>query len=993
MTQATRPREHLVPLQTILQRWSYYLSLLVLVIGIGLLIEGPAVVPSLTALSFILSAGSLLLLSGITPTSPSIRRYTGKTLATLVLLTGIGKITGILPGMYGLSPLCFLLTGAALLTPQLEIKGRRLPSQYLALLVLGVTLFRLLGYLYRIPLTFGTSTYIPMALPTALTFLILAAAILLVQPGKGILKEFTSSSTGGLTARKLLPLVILLPASLGLIRLVAYWKGLISTELGVTLLVSSIIYTFIFIVWYNARLLNKRDQQKETTEKTLAASEQRFALLVGGVKDYAIFMLDPEGFVISWNEGAERIKGYSKEEIIGKHMSVFYTEEEIEQGEPAYNLSRARELGRYEKEGWRVRKDDTLFWANVIFTTIRNPDGEVLGFAKVTRDITERKEAIDRIAYMARLIEDISDAVFSTDAHFTIRSWNKAAELLFGYSMDEVKGRWAQEVLRTLLDEDTRAAIIKELRQSGYWKGEVIYLKKDNSPLTMFITISAVRDSQGAEDGYVMVCRDLTESKQMELQLRKFNEDLEEQVKIKTAELTGIFERITDAFIAVDKDFCYTYLNKKAGELIHRDPDQLIGKCVWDIFPDVVGSSTYHAFNRAMAEQQNIINTDYYPPLDLWQENHLYPSPDGLSVFIRDISHQKRTEKAITDYKYALDQSSIVSITNEKGIIKYVNDNFCAISKYSREELVGNDHRVIGSSYHAPKFMQQMWRTISKGKVWKGEIRNQAKDGSIYWVDMTIVPFVKENKEPYEYLALDSDITERKKAEELLAQSYQEIRQLASHLQEIREEERAGIAREIHDELGQQLTGLKMDLSWMSKRSSLQQDGPAKEKAAGVLELLDIAIKTVRRIATDLRPSILDDLGLVAAIEWQCQEFQRRSGISTSFNCSIAEFNYSSTTAIGLFRICQESLTNVARHAGAANVSVSLERSDNNCILLKIEDDGKGFDARRNGGKKTLGLLGMRERTLMMGGSFNLTSRVGKGTSLVVTVPLTTSIS
>jgi PAS domain S-box-containing protein len=980
------------PLHTLLQRLSVYFSLFVLAIGILNLVGWPSIIHPLTALSFVLSATSILLLSRkdqAHSNGTSFTMLTGRIFAGIVIVIGALKLTGALSAITLPGAVCFILLGASLLLMNWMHNDRPMTSQIPVLLVLAMGLFSIIRCLYQVRIFYG-ALISPMTILSSCCFFALAASILFLHPGRGIMYEFTIGYTGSHAARKLLPLVILLPIVLGYIRLIAFWKGLISTELGVAALVSSIIYTSAFIIWYNTRLLNKRDKQRQAAEKTLMESEERFRLLVSSVKDYAIFMLDPDGYIISWNEGAQGIKGYSKEEILGKHMSIFYTKEEIEMGAPAMNLTRARENGRFEHEGWRVRKDGSLFWANVVFTAIQNPAGEILGFAKVTRDVTERKEAGERIAYMARLIEDISDAVFSTDPLFTIRTWNKAAELLFGYSMEEVKGRWAQEVLRTLVDEDSRSAIIKELRQSGYWKGEVIYLKKDNSPLTMLITISAVRNSKGEEDGYVMVCRDLTESKQMELQLRKFNEDLEEQVKIKTAELTGIFERITDAFIAVDKDFCYTYLNKKAGELIHRDPEALIGKCVWDIFPDVIGSSTYRAFNRAMAEQQNIINTDYYPPLDLWQENHLYPSPDGLSVFIRDISQQKRTEKAITDYKYALDQSSIVSITNEKGIIKYVNDNFCSISKYTSEELIGQSHRIINSDYHSPKFLRHLWRTISKGKVWKGEFRNKAKDGAIYWLYMTIVPFVKDNGEPYEYIALDSDITERKKAEELLERSYQEIRQLASHLQDIREEERAGIAREIHDELGQQLTGLKMDLSWMIKRKAIQEDALSKEKTTGVLELLDITIKTVRRIATDLRPSILDDLGLVAAIEWQSQEFQRRSGISTSFNCTFTDFDPSSTTAIGLFRICQESLTNVARHAKASNVAITLETTDNQNILLKIQDDGKGFDFRQTGGKKTLGLLGMKERTLMMGGNFDIESRAGQGTTLIVTVPLHT---
>jgi len=363
-----------------------------------------------------------------------------------------------------------------------------------------------------------------------------------------------------------------------------------------------------------------------------------------------------------------------------------------------------------------------------------------------------------------------------------------------------------------------------------------------------------------------------------------------------------------------------------------------------------------------------------------------------LQLFNEALEEQvKRKTAELTDYKYALDQFSIVSIADERGIIKYVNDNFCKISGYTAAEQIGLNHCIVVSHRHPAQFIEDLWLTISKGRVWKGEFCNEAKDKSIYWVDMTIIPFLDEKNEPYEYLILEGDITERKSAVELLSRSYQDIRQLASHLQDIREEERASIAREIHDELGQQLTGIKMDLSWIAKRKSVQDDIEVKQKSTTILNLLDTAIKTVRKIATDLRPSILDDLGLIAAIEWQCEEFERRSGITTEFKSTMPEFRYSSGIAIGLFRICQESLTNVARHAEANKICISLQEQDNENILLKIQDNGRGFEVGKIGDKKTLGLLGMRERTLMMGGEFRIESDPGKGTTLFVTVPLTTA--
>jgi PAS domain S-box-containing protein len=1002
--QLTHPLESVEPSrqQTFLRRWSTYFVIFVLTIailvlagwGIGLLGAPLAWLPAmnpLTALNFLVAGTSFLLLSPYPPFPFSLASFAGKrgligwVLAGVVLLIGVSKAAGPLLGVHepaDHTAFCFILSGLCLFFLNRTGQGGFQHGQPIALLIGGIGLFALIEGLYRV-------AHMLMTAQAAACFLFLSLALLLARPGEGIMKELTGGDTGSATARSLLPLVIFLPIVLGYLRLLAYWKGLISTELGVAVLVSVIIFAFSGIVWFTTRLLNRKDEQKREAELKLQETEHRFELLVGSVRDYAIFMLDLSGRIISWNEGAERIKGYSREEILGRDLSVFYTPAEIARGEPHYNLSQAKMYGRFEQEGERIRKDGSVFWASVVFTALRDTNGELVGFVKVTRDITERRRSEEQITYMARLMEDTTDAIFSTDASFVIRTWNKAAELLFGYSLAEVRGKSARAILRTQMNEDKIGAIREKMLRTGYWKGEVYYLTKAGTVLTIMLSASGVKNQEGRSDGYVMVCRDFTERKKIELQLEQFNKELEEQVRKKTAEITGIFERITDAFVALDKNLCYTYLNKKAGELIHRDPSSLIGRYVWDIFPDAIGSDTWLAFNKAMAEQRYIVNTDYYPPLDLWQENHLYPSPDGLSVFIRDISEKKRREKEITDYKYALDQSSIVSITDEKGAIKYVNDNFCRISGYTTAELIGYSHRVVGTPYHPQEFFRYMWKTISKGEVWKGEIRNRSKDGAIYWVDMTIIPFLNAKGEPYEYMALDSDITERKEAEELLSQSYHDIRELASHLQVIREEERAGIAREIHDELGQQLTGLKMDVSWMSKRKAVQEDSELRQKAATTLGLLDTTIMTVRRIATDLHPSILDDLGLIAAIEWQCQEFGRRSGIRTEFTSEVTDFPFSSAIAMGLFRICQESMTNIARHAAASRICISLHRETNE-FILKIEDDGKGFEIRTTGSKKTLGLLGMKERTLMMGGEFRIESEPGKGTTVFVIVPITT---
>ncbi|MBC7867384.1 MAG: sensor histidine kinase, partial [Gloeobacteraceae cyanobacterium ES-bin-316] len=238
-------------------------------------------------------------------------------------------------------------------------------------------------------------------------------------------------------------------------------------------------------------------------------------------------------------------------------------------------------------------------------------------------------------------------------------------------------------------------------------------------------------------------------------------------------------------------------------------------------------------------------------------------------------------------------------------------------------------------------------------------------------------------------LVLANDVTQKIMAEEALNKSHEQLRQLATHLEKVRETERTHIAREIHDELGQQLTGLKMDISWLNRKIK-NQDVEVHAKISETIQLIDTTVKTVRRIATELRPSILDDLGLLAALEWQTEEFEKRFEIKSVFKSNVLEANVNADLATGIFRIYQECLTNVLRHSEAGQVKSFLQIK-NDVLRLTITDDGKGFIAKDIANKKTLGLLGMKERTNLLGGSYEITSMPGEGTSVLITVPLNTT--
>jgi PAS domain S-box-containing protein len=256
------------------------------------------------------------------------------------------------------------------------------------------------------------------------------------------------------------------------------------------------------------------------TQEILRESEERFRLLVEGVKDYAIFMLDADGYITTWNEGAERIKGYEADEIVGEHFSVFYTDEDVERGHPEEELRIAAADDSYEEEGIRVRKDGSTFWASVLITALRDEEDELRGFAKVTRDITARREAEERERLLAR----------------------------------------------------ERAA-----RERA----------------------------------------------------------------------TDILESISDAFYAVDRQWCFTYVNNRAEELWGRSRDELLGKNIWEEFPEEVGSESHRQIRLAMEKGVTTEFETESPILEAWVAGRAYPSAEGLSVYFQDVTERNRAEEEI----------------------------------------------------------------------------------------------------------------------------------------------------------------------------------------------------------------------------------------------------------------------------------------------------------------------------------------------------------
>ena len=271
-----------------------------------------------------------------------------------------------------------------------------------------------------------------------------------------------------------------------------------------------------------------------------------FKLLVQSIVDYAIYMLDPNGFVTSWNAGAERIKGFQTEEILGKHFSTFYTEEDRAAEMPQKVLETARRQGRFEGEGWRVRKDGSRFWASVVVDRINGEDGELVGFAKITRDMTDKRAAQQALLEAERhfrlLVQGVTDyAIFMLDPQGHVTNWNAGAQRIKGYTPEEIVG---EHFSRFYTPEDREAGLpqraLETAREAGRYEAEGWRVRKDGSRFWANAVLDAVHDDDGKLIGFAKITRDMTEKREAQLQLQESREQLFRSQKMEAlGQLTG----------------------------------------------------------------------------------------------------------------------------------------------------------------------------------------------------------------------------------------------------------------------------------------------------------------------------------------------------------------------------------------------------------------------------------------------------------------------
>jgi PAS domain S-box-containing protein len=318
------------------------------------------------------------------------------------------------------------------------------------------------------------------------------------------------------------------------------------------------------------------------------------------------------------------------------------------------------------------------------------------------------------------------------------------------------------------------------------------------------------------------------------------------------------------------------------------------------------------------------------------------------------------------------------------GVIDFINQRWHDYTGLSLKDEVEDPGRAA----HPDEFpdARAKWLALMvAGEPFEREMRLRRADGEYRWFLVRVVPLRDERGHIVKWCGTSTEIEDRKRAEDTLRGSFDELRALAGRLQSVREEERARLAREIHDELGQALTAIKLESAFLVRElpgDATQQSN----RAASIMKLADETIQGVRRISTELRPGILDDLGLVAAVEWAAEEFEDRTGTKCQLDVLHDDIVIDRPRATALFRILQETLTNVARHANATQVNVRLAK-ENGSLILDVHDNGKGIGEEELSAGRSLGILGMRERVLVLGGELAISGAPGRGTAVTVRIP------
>ena len=759
------------------------------------------------------------------------------------------------------------------------------------------------------------------------------------------------------------------------------------------------------------------DESDPSAREASAPDNEQFRLLVSSIKDYAIFMLDPEGHVTTWNDGAQRTKGYRPEEIIGKSLSIFYTPEDVAARRPQHLLNVARADGRVEDEGWRVRKDGSRFWADVVITALRDPAGRHVGFAKVTRDLTRQKEAAEDLrqsrALLAATLHSIGDAVLATDEDARITLINRVAEVLTGWSSDDALGRPLDEVFN-IINEDTRKKVdspISRVLTEGVVVGlanHTALISRHGVERPIADSGAPIRDFDGVTRGAVLVFRDVAEERRAQQDLRK-NESL----------LAATLRSIGDGVLVTDEHARVTMINAVAEVLTGWSQEEALGRPIDDVFNIVNEETRAKAANPVarVLREGIVVGLANHTAL-VSQDGTERPIADsgapvrdaegvtrGAVLVFRDVTEERRSEETLrqSEEKLRLMIASIhdyaIFMLDPAGRVVTWNPGAEKIKGYRADEIVGENFSrfFLPDDIASGKPAMELEAAAKNGRR-EDEAWRVRKDGTKFWANVVLSAIHDNSGRLVGFAKVTRDLTERRTLEEervRLAHAHEAVRlrdeflSIASH------------------ELKTPLTALQLQLHGVLERvapidaklaGKVTKAARAGDRLADLIEkLLDVS-----RIATGkitLNREAFDLVDLAREVAERVRDFATQAGCDLSLR--VDGPIPGTWDRLRVEQIVTNLLSNAIRYAAGTPIEVSVVREGGTAVI-DVRDQGPGLregDLLRifqrferantmNHGGLGLGLYITRQIAEAHGGTVSARNLEGGGASFVVRLPI-----
>ena len=670
--------------------------------------------------------------------------------------------------------------------------------------------------------------------------------------------------------------------------------------------------------------------------------------------------------------------GYSKDELIGmESMSLVHPDDRERVRRSAIEMLKGKRTSSYEFR--TIAKDGGIRWITETITSIQyKGERAVLGNSM---DITEQIKARNKLAELealeASILEAIPHAVVGLRNRRIIFA-NDGVEAVFGWEAEELIGRQTRVFYRSNRDFEAIAAnLYSTLEHQRTFRSEFPCRRKDGQEIECMVSASRIGESL-KEKNIVITYEDITDRKRAEAAYR-------------------IMADNSQAGVYVVQNGTFQFVNHNAAKYAGYSADELAGMDSLSlVHPEdrekVIRNSREMLNRRRTAPHEFRIVTKDGRIRWIMETVTLIPWRGERAVLgnSMDITEQFEARNKLAELE-ALEASILEAIPHaviglqDRRII-FANDGVEAVFGWRAKDLIGKSTRVLyqtDEGYEA--IARDLYSVLEKKRTFRSEFPCRRRDGTGIECMVSAARIGTQLKQKNIVITYE-DITDRKRAETEIERSREQLRNLSAHLQSVREKERTRIARELHDELGQLLTALNTGLVLLNRKIP-ETEKALRDQTGSMIELVDMTMQTLKRIYMALRPGMLDHLGLAVAIGWQAGEFEKRTGIRCKVTVDPEDLSLDPDLSTAIFRIFQETLTNIARHAGAARVHVSLKATAEK-VLLTVRDNGRGITQEQLAKPNSFGLLGMRERTHYRGGDVRISGKPGKGTLVKVDIPL-----